>query len=81
LCSRAEIRISAPEGVLPLLVEHVGGDDVITPGGLVSSATIDEISADFQDMANAVSPSWWPPAMAALWAGTTRHRQENSRGT
>jgi Pro-kumamolisin, activation domain len=31
----------------------VGGDDVIKSGGTVSSATIDEISADFQDMANA----------------------------
>ena len=39
--------------VLSISWTLVGGDDVITPGGIVSSATIDEISADFQDMANA----------------------------
>jgi hypothetical protein len=36
--------------VLSISWTFVGGDDVI--GSLVSSATIDEISADFQDMAN-----------------------------
>jgi hypothetical protein len=39
--------------VLSISWTLVGGDDVITSGGVVSSATIDEISADFQDMANA----------------------------
>jgi kumamolisin len=42
----------APQ-VLSISWTLVGGDDVITPGGVVSSALIDEISADFQDMANA----------------------------
>ena len=42
----------APQ-VLSISWTLVGGDDLITPGGVVSSATIDEISADFQDMANA----------------------------
>ena len=41
----------APQ-VLSISWTLVGGDDLIT-SGVVSSATIDEISADFQDMANA----------------------------
>lgn len=39
--------------VLSISWTLVGGDDVIKSGGMISSAVIDEISADFQDMANA----------------------------
>jgi hypothetical protein len=42
-----------PPQIVSISWTLIGGDDVIAPGALVSSATIDEISADFQDMANA----------------------------
>ncbi|HKD06654.1 MAG TPA: S53 family peptidase [Bryobacteraceae bacterium] len=42
----------APD-VVSISYTLIGGDDFITPSGVVSTATINEISSDFQDMAMA----------------------------